>query len=177
MILRLSIATQLSTNLLLAWNQFSFLDEQMIRYILTTPGFNSCRCNNFGNKLRQLLVCTWRHGSHVGGQEQKHFSPLGTKLYFHVNSSRKYSFVLTPNMAALSRGCKPRIGTLSKYDDDGSENVVKKMNLPSFKLNRVYLDPLNMSNAGDLSWSWILKDFIQVQKEEGKFVFVCPRPP
>lgn len=57
-----------------------------------------------------LLVCTWRHGGHVGGQEQKHFPPLGTKLYFHVNSSRKYSFVLTPNMAALSRGCKPRIG-------------------------------------------------------------------
>ena len=57
----------------------------------------------------QLLVCMWRHGGHVGGQEQKHFSPLGTKLYFHLNSSRKYYFVLTPNMAALSRGCKPRI--------------------------------------------------------------------
>ena len=39
----------------------------------------------------------------------KAFSPLGTKLYFHVNSARKYSFVLTPNMAALLRGCKPRI--------------------------------------------------------------------
>ena len=61
------------------------------------------------SKERELLVCTWRHGGHVGGQEQKHFSPLGTKLNFHVNSSRKYSFVLTPNMAALSRGCKPRI--------------------------------------------------------------------
>ena len=86
-----------------------------------------------------MLVCTWRHGGYVGGQEQKHFSPLGTKLYFHVNFSRKYSFVLTPNMAALSRGCKPRIGTLSKDDDekkkkkkkkkdddDGSENVAKK---------------------------------------------------
>ena len=45
------------------------------------------------------------------------------------------------------------IGTLSKDDDDGSENVAKKMNLRSFKLNRVYLDPLNMSNVGDLSWS------------------------
>ena len=63
----------------------------------------------------QLLVCRWRHGGHVGGQEQKHFSPLGTKLYFHVNSSRKYSFVLTPNMAALSRGCKPRI--FCQYSD------------------------------------------------------------
>ena len=45
------------------------------------------------------------------------------------------------------------IGTLSNHDDDGSENVPKKMNLRSFKLNRVYLDPLNMSNAGDFSWS------------------------
>ena len=51
----------------------------------------------------------WRHSSHVDGQEQKHFSPLGTELYFHVNSLRKNSFVSTPNIAALSRGCKPRI--------------------------------------------------------------------
>ena len=40
---------------------------------------------------------------------------------------------------------------LSNNDDDGSENVAKKMNLRSFKLNRVYLDPFNMSNAGDFS--------------------------
>ena len=53
-----------------------------------------------------LLVCTWRHGGHVGGQEQQHLSPLGTKRHFHVNSSRKNSTVLTTNMAALSRGCK-----------------------------------------------------------------------
>ena len=64
-----------------------------------------------------------------------------------------------------------------KDDDNAGENVGKKMNLRSFKLNRVYLDPLNMSNAGDFSWSWIIKDFTQVQKEEGKFVVVCPRPP
>ena len=70
-----------------------------------------------------------------------------------------------------------RIGTLSKDDDDASETVVKKMNLSSFKLNRVYLDLFNKSNAGDFSWSWIRKDFIQVQKEEGKSVVVCPRPP
>ena len=25
-----------------------------------------------------MLVCTWRHGGHVGWQEQKHFSTLGT---------------------------------------------------------------------------------------------------
>ena len=60
----------------------------------------------------------------------------------------------------------PSVETLSNDDDDGGENVAKKMNVHSFKLNRVYLDLLNMSNAGDFSWSWILKDFIQVQKEE-----------
>ena len=70
---------------------------------------SGCRSLIGHDKCFVLLVCTWRHGNHVGGQEQKHSSPLGTKLYFHVNSSRKYSFVLTPNMAALSRGCKPRI--------------------------------------------------------------------
>ena len=46
------------------------------------------------------------------------------------------------------------MGTLSKDDDDGGiENVSKKMILRSFKLNRVYLDPFNTSNAGDVSWS------------------------
>ena len=51
------------------------------------------------------------------------------------------------------------------------------MNLRLFKLYRVHLDPLNMSNSGDFPWSGILKDFSQVQKEEGKFIVVCPRPP
>ena len=37
------------------------------------------------------------------------FSPLVTKLYFHVNSLRKNYIVLTFNKAAFSRGCKPRI--------------------------------------------------------------------
>ena len=70
------------------------------------------------------------------------------------------------------------LGTLSKDDGDGgSENVGKKMNLRSFKLNRVYLDPLNMSNVGDFSWTLILKDLTHDQNEEGKFVVVCPRPP
>ena len=33
-----------------------------------------------------------------------------------------------------------------------------------------------MSDADDFSWSCILKDLIQVKKDEGKFVIVCPRP-
>ena len=69
------------------------------------------------------------------------------------------------------------LGTLSKDHDTAVKTSVKKMNLRSCKLNRVYLDPLNMLNAGDFSWSLILMDFIPVQKEEWKFVVVCPRPP
>ena len=45
------------------------------------------------------------------------------------------------------------LGTLSNYDDGGSENTTKKMNLRPFKLDRVYLEPLNSSNVGDFSWS------------------------
>ena len=36
-------------------------------------------------------------------------------------------------------------------DDDGSDDVAKKNNLCPFKLCRVYLDPLNLSNVGNVS--------------------------
>ena len=48
---------------------------------------------------------------------------------------------------------KRDIRDLKQGRRDGSENVSKKMNLRSFKLNRVYLDPLKMSSADDFSWS------------------------
>ena len=41
------------------------------------------------------------------------------------------------------------IGSLNDNDDDGSQNITKKMNLRRFKLYRVYLEPLNSSNVGD----------------------------
>ena len=59
------------------------------------------------------------------------------------------------------------LGTLSKDDDDGSENVVKKMNLRSFKLNRVYLIPLNMSNAGDFPGVEFLRILFRFKKRKG----------
>ena len=45
------------------------------------------------------------------------------------------------------------IGSLSNNDDDGSENITKKIDLRPFKLYPVYLEPLNSSNVGDFSWS------------------------
>ena len=80
-------------------------------------------------------------------------------------------------MAMMMMMMMMMIGTLSDEDVDGSENLTKKMNLRPFKLYRVYLEPLNSSNVGDFSWSRILKGFIHVQIEKGKFVVVFPRPP
>ena len=42
----------------------------------------------------------------------------------------------------MKTAVKLSTGTLSNDDDDGSENVAKKTNLRSFKLNRVCLGPL-----------------------------------
>ena len=42
--------------------------------------------------------------------ENEMISLLSKLNYFHVHSLSKNSFVLTSNMAALSPGCKPRIG-------------------------------------------------------------------
>ena len=41
------------------------------------------------------------HGGHVCGQELKHFSPLGTKLCFHVNSSREKIYCFDPQHGCL----------------------------------------------------------------------------
>ena len=66
-----------------------------------------------------------------------------------------YSFIHSSviDYSSFVRSLTHSLGTFSKDDDDGSENVAKKMNLRSFKLNGVYLNPLNMSNAGDFSCS------------------------
>ena len=46
---------------------------------------------------------------HVGGQEQKQFSSLGTKLRFHKKFCKKNVIVMTTIMAVMSDGWKPRI--------------------------------------------------------------------
>ena len=96
---------------------------------------------------------------------------LGERLSWQFQYNHQEYIVIIITSTTLSTR------TLGKDDDDGSKNVGKKMKLRSFKLNRVYLDLLNVWNAGDLSWSWVLKDFIQVQIEDAQFVVVCPRPP
>ena len=61
-----------------------------------------------------------------------------------------YSIKTAPKKVLLS-SLHILMRELSNDDDEGSENVAKKMNLRSFKLYRVYLDSLSLSNGGDFS--------------------------
>ena len=45
-----------------------------------------------------------------------------------------------------------KLGSLNNDDDGESENVAEKINFRSFKLNRVYLYPPNLSNVDNFSW-------------------------
>ena len=78
--------------------------------------------------------------------------------------------------------CEPYpLGSLSNDGNHGSEIVANTMNLRPFKLYRVYLDPLNLSNAGAFSWSCTLyPGLYPVSKRKRdirlELVFVCSRP-
>ena len=66
--------------------------------------------NIFVQRIRSFTNITSAHFIQiVTSRRSSDFSPLGTKLYFHVSSLRKIYIVLTFNKAAFSRGCKPRI--------------------------------------------------------------------
>ena len=66
--------------------------------------------NIFVKRIRSFTNITSTHFIQiVTSRRSSDFSPLGTKLYFHVSSLRKIYIVLTFNKAAFSRGCKPRI--------------------------------------------------------------------
>ena len=69
----------------------------------------------------------------------------GKKRHVQHQNSTKESILLSSLHILMSE--------LSNDDDEGSENVAKKMNLRSFKLYRVYLDSLSLSNGGDVFWS------------------------
>ena len=141
----------------------------------------------FRNRRSEVTLCH-KNGTKVTGvcEQQPYILDLSSLIFVALQKKKLFSVVWTVNLALVKyhriqlltkRVFNVHLGTLSEDNDDNSENVYEKINLRSFKLIRVYLDPLDMSNAGNFSWSWILKDFIQVQKEEGKFVVVCPRPP
>ena len=101
--LELSIFAEICRFLIIAICQVSPLCHLI--WVFAKTLMDSCLIPHFLNLpiswnrlLSILLVCTWRHGGHVGGQEQKHLSPLGTRLYFHVNYSRKIILYWSPTL-------------------------------------------------------------------------------
>ena len=58
------------------------------------------------------------------------------------------------------------VGTLSKDDNHGSENVGKKMNLRSFEFNRSIWTRAICQMQATFPGVEFLRDFIQVQREE-----------
>ena len=58
---------------------------------------------------------------------------------------------------------------------NGNGNVASKVILCCFNLH--YKQLILWSNVGELSWSWILKNNIQVQKEKENFVMAFLHPP
>ena len=79
------------------------------------------------------------------------FCGVAKAIQCSVNGKPSLSKI-PPHSTTHKAGFQCKLGTLSEDNDDNSENVYEKINLRSFKLNRVYLDPLDMSNAGDVSW-------------------------
>ena len=57
-------------------------------------------------------------------------------------------------------------------NDDGSENVAKKLNLPYFKCYRVYLELLNLSNVGSFVLEFLGTLFRIRKKKENSSSYV-----
>ena len=65
--------------------------------------FLACRNENLSGIAGLQVTSRWPYSWCVRVKNNlKQFSPLGTKLYFHVNSSRKSSIVLTTNTPPTS---------------------------------------------------------------------------
>ena len=59
------------------------------------------------------------------------------------------------------------LGTLSNDEDDGgSGNVAKKMNLSSFKLNCVYLDPIKCQMQATFPGVELLRILVRFKKRK-----------
>ena len=72
------------------------------------------------------------------GTTTKRFPPLGTKLFYHANSAKKFFIVLTTNMAALSRGCKRSIQhekAHRRWEGRGGQRWLTKENKGSLNHN------------------------------------------
>ena len=68
-------------------------------------------------------------------------------------------------------------GTLRSNEATATRTSLKKGICVLSVFYRNYSYPLTLSNVGGPSWSWMLRDHIQVQKEKQNFVVGCLRTP
>ena len=79
-------------------------------------------------------------------------------------------------MATTDKVEKNTLGSLSNKEGDGYENVTEKVNSHCFKPYHAYPISFSSSNGANMFWSWIIKDWIEVQEKKKKVVHLCSRP-
>lgn len=119
--------------------------------------------------------------SHFSGLKNDKYTSVGSTYWVRANSPRAHRILGDTNcyrptrcntfdssMISLSllHGVSRTVGSVSDVDD-GRENIDKKINFCPFKLYCLYLDSVNLSNAGDFSLSWILRTLSILTKRKG----------
>ena len=90
---------------------------------------------------------------------------ISVQLLIRKRKVEKYSYVFKKKKSNNEQNESDRIWNINFPSSQlFRERLRKKCTRQSRKVLWVVLNPLNMSNAGDFSLNWILKDFIQVKK-------------
>ena len=87
------------------WNNREVIERRW-SYIFRGGSRRRCRCACL-TSLHSVLP--WRHGGHVGVQNNKEKSILGILCHFYAKLERHFTIALYTNMAFSSREWKPRI--------------------------------------------------------------------
>ena len=128
-----------------------------------------------------LLIVLQAESSGVKFPESK-----GAGVYLRSSRVRKYLLqYLSPYLEEWKGdwggwGTPPDVvivGSLSSNDGDGYKNITLKVNSLCFKLYLTYSISFNSANNGEFFWSWILKDYIEVQRKKKKIAVLCLHPP
>ena len=149
-------------------------------------GFNNI-CAEWGMRkcsqsAHDTRLCYYRCASSKQSLQPPTPPPLSPFLFFPPKPRSACRFPIWPRST-----CKPVrrlgfweqiLGSLSRNDGDGYENVSLKVKSRCFK-NVITFIPIRSIRQmlAIFFWIWILKNFIKVQEKKTKVVVVCSRPP
>ena len=121
--------------------------SKLVSHLVSYSDRASCPCSSMARNGQQRCFSNGKLNYFCSDR------PVSQRLTVRENQllvylENNYSLTGSNGQAAVP------LGSLSNKDDDGSEDIAKKIiNLRPFKLFRVYLEPLNLSNVGDFSRS------------------------